>query len=240
MAGVRLEGLNLAYGRTLAVSGLTGAFGPGVHAIVGPNGSGKSTLLKAIAGLIAPCAGRVVLEGAGRADIAYLPQDGGVQRDFPIEVADFVALGFEPRLGLFKGVGAADRAALGEALARVGLEGLARRPISALSGGQFQRAMFARVMVQQAKVVLLDEPFTALDTATAEDLTAIVRAWAQEDGCVIMVQHDLAVVRELCASALVLAGRPVAWGSIESVLTDDVLTQARRMARDATLSEAAP
>lgn len=227
-ARIRLTGLEVGHGGVTAVRAVEGVFGPGAAtAIVGPNGSGKSSLLKAMAGLIPPRAGAVALEGAHPGEIAYLAQDSGIDRGFPIRLSDFVGLGFEPRLGLFRGIGRAERAVLAEALARVGLAGLEARPIAALSGGQFQRALFARVMVQAARIILLDEPFTALDQPTTEDLTAVVAGWAAEGRTVVMVQHDLALVRALCGQTLVLAGEPVAWGPTAEVLTAPVLRRAR-------------
>jgi len=183
-------------------------------AIGRPNGSGKSTLLKAIAGMIAPMAGKVEIEGAARRDVAYLAQDGGVDRDFPISVEDLVALGFQRKLGLFGGLGADDRERLASSIAAMGLGGLERSPIGALSGGQLQRALFARVMAQDAPVILLDEPFAALDQSTAEALAAVVEAWAREGRTVLVALHDLDFARRLCGQALVFARRVIAWGAL--------------------------
>ena len=230
MTQVALEGLELGYDGRPAVRGLTGAFAPGLAtAIVGPNGAGKSTLLKGLAGLLPPLAGRVRREGS----LAYLPQDAGVDRAFPITLEDFVALGLERRLGLFRGLGASERAALDAALADVGLAALARRPIAALSGGQFQRALFARVILEDADAILLDEPFAAQDAATADHLVDIVRRWKAEGRTLLIVLHDLALARALCDQALVLAAAPLAWGPINEALTPDVLARAQTLAAKA-------
>jgi zinc/manganese transport system ATP-binding protein len=231
-ARIRLSGLALGYAGEAIATGLDGAFAPGqATAIVGPNGSGKSTLLKTIAGLMPPMAGRIEIDGAAAKDVAYLAQDGGVDREFPISVADLVALGFTRRLGLFGGLGAAERARLAAAIATTGLEGLQRAPIGALSGGQFQRALFARVMVQDAGVILLDEPFAALDTRTADALASVVQAWVAEGRTVLVALHDLDLARRLCSQALVFARRIVAWGHCADTLSDGRIDEARLLAQ---------
>ncbi|MDR3513953.1 MAG: ATP-binding cassette domain-containing protein [Caulobacteraceae bacterium] len=231
MARIRLVDLSLGYAGEPVVRRLDGVFAAGqATAVVGPNGSGKSTLIKALAGLIAPMAGRVVIEGASRREVAYLAQGGGVDRDFPISVEDLVALGFERRLGLFGGVGPAERARLAAAIAAVGLTGLERRPIGALSGGQLQRALFARVMVQDAPVILLDEPFSGLDVRTTAALGEVVRGWAAEGRTVLVTLHDLALARRLCGQALVFARQVVAWGPCGEALTPAHIETARKLA----------
>jgi zinc/manganese transport system ATP-binding protein len=227
MASVVLENLTLGYAGRPAVWRLDGVFAAGkATAIVGPNGAGKSTLLKALAGLIQPIAGRMRLDGVSRRDIAYLAQDSGIDRGFPITLDDLVALGLQARLGLFRGVGPAERRALETAIAAVGLGGLEARPIAALSGGQFQRALFARVMAQDCKLILLDEPFAAQDARTIDHLADVVRRWSAEGRTLVLVLHDLALARALCAETLVLAGEVVAWGPTATALTPETLERA--------------
>ena len=236
---VVLDRAALGYGSRLAVGALSGRFEAGLAtAVVGPNGSGKSTLLKALAGGLRPFSGRIRLDGLGGGDIAYLPQDPGVDRAFPIDLEDFVALGFGAELGLFRGLGAAERARLAAALAEAGLQGLERRPIASLSGGQFQRALFARTAVQRARLVLLDEPFAALDAQTCQDLEQVTRHWSQAGRIVVIVLHDFDLARRLCPRTLILARELVAWGPTETVLTAANLDRAQAMAQ-AWPSEAA-
>ena len=224
---VTVHDLTLGYERRPAVHHLEGAFGGGVlHAVVGPNGSGKSTLLKGLAGLIRPLTGSIDLDGLRRRDIAYLPQDHGVDLSFPITLGDLAALGLWSRRGLFGGVTAADRARVASALETVGLEGFAGRGVDQVSGGQLQRALFARVLVQDARLILLDEPFAALDHRTTQDLVELIRRWPSEGRTVVMVLHELDLVRRLCPQALLLAREAVAWGPTAEVLTDDALRQA--------------
>jgi zinc/manganese transport system ATP-binding protein len=231
MASVVLENLTLGYAGRPAVRRLNGVFAPGLAtAIVGPNGAGKSTLLKALAGLIPPMTGRIRLQDVGRRHIAYLPQDPGIDRGFPITLDDLVALGLQARLGLFRGVAEAQRRALAAAIASVGLSGLEARPIAALSGGQFQRALFARVLAQDSALILLDEPFAAQDARTIDHLADLVRRWSAEGRTLVLVLHNLDMARALCAETLVLAGEVVAWGPTASALTPETLERAHALA----------
>jgi zinc/manganese transport system ATP-binding protein len=230
MTGVVLDNLSLGYERHPAVSGLSGRFASGsLTAVAGPNGSGKSTLLKALAGHLRPLAGAID-RGVGPAQIAYLPQAHGLDLQFPLTLIDLVSLGFVGRRGLFGGLDSGDRDRLAAALAAVGLEGLEARPIGSVSGGQLQRALFARVLVQQAQLVLLDEPFTGIDARAAEDLAELMAGWPAQGRTVIAVLHDLDLARRLCPQTLLLAREKVAWGPSGEALAADPLAKARRMA----------
>ncbi|WP_035054725.1 metal ABC transporter ATP-binding protein [Andreprevotia chitinilytica] len=231
MTALTLENLTLAYNRHPVVHHVSGAFRRGSStAIVGPNGAGKSTLLKAIVGLISPNHGRVRFDGIKRDDVAYLPQQANIERGFPVSVLDVVLLGASGRAGWFGGVKAADRDRALAALERVGLSGFAERSIGALSSGQFQRVLFARILVQDAQLILLDEPFTAIDARTTHDLLHIVEHWKQEGRTVIAVLHDFEQVRNHFSHALLLAKECVAWGDCHDVLTHDNLRRANAMA----------
>jgi zinc/manganese transport system ATP-binding protein len=224
---IRLEDVTVGYDREPALRQVSGSFESGsLTAVMGPNGAGKTTLLKAICGLLQPSAGRVELAGGNRDQIAYLPQRAEIDRSFPISVQDVVSLGHWRRTGAFRPVGRAGAAAVAQALAEVGLEGAARRPIGALSAGQFQRVLFARLIVQDCRVVLLDEPFAAVDARTIADLLEIVRAWHREERTVVVVLHDLARARADFPEILLLAHEVVDWGPTERVLHPDNLLRA--------------
>lgn len=228
---VRLTDLTLGYRRHPAVHHLSGGFRDGsLTAVVGPNGAGKSTLLKAMVGALRPLDGRVTLHGLTAADIAYLPQQAEIERDFPIDVLDTVLLGHWRRVGLFRSIGRALMQQAEEALAAVGLSGFERRPIAALSAGQFQRVLFARLLLQDARLILLDEPFTAIDARTTADLLDVVRRWHGERRTVVAVLHDLEQVRSHFPDTLLLAREPVAWGSTADALAPANLIRARAMA----------
>ena len=227
---VACNDLTLAYRRHPAVHHLSGRFEPGSFtAIVGPNGAGKSTLLKGIVGLVQANSGRILLDGARKHEIAYLPQQSALDRAFPMRVFELVAMGLWRRFGPFRRIGGASLVRVEEALAAVGLAGFESRTVGSLSGGQFQRALFARMLLQDARLILLDEPFTAIDSKTVEELVDLVCRWHGEGRTVIAVLHDLDIVRERIPEALLLAREPVAWGATGDVLTPANLLRARQM-----------
>lgn len=228
---IALHGLTVAYGGHPAVHHVTGHFAPGsMTAIVGPNGAGKSSLLAAIMGRLAPTQGRVDLAQGLQGRIAWLPQQSEVDRSFPISVFDLVALGHWRALGWFGGLSRDQRQGVQDALAAVGLGGFERRSIGELSAGQFQRVLFARVLLQDAPVILLDEPFNAIDARTTADLLAVMHRWHGEARTLIAVLHDLEQVRSHFEHTLLLARRCVAWGPTAQVLQAQHLFQARQMA----------
>jgi zinc/manganese transport system ATP-binding protein len=196
-------------------------------AIVGPNGAGKSTLLKGIVGSLRPLAGRIALSETAR--IAYLPQAAELDRTFPLSVYDLVAMGLWQMSGLFGGIGRKDKAKIDEAIAAVGLTGFERRSIGTLSGGQMQRVLFARLLLQDASLILLDEPFTAIDAKTTADLLDLVRRWHDEERTVVAVLHDVDMVRRIFPQTLLIAREAVAWGETGDVLNPENLLRARRM-----------
>lgn len=228
MPAIRLDDLTLGYDRHPAVHHLSGEIAAGsLTAIVGPNGAGKSTLLKAIAGALAPLDGRLTLARGKR--LAYLPQSAELDRSFPIHVYDLVAMGLWGKAGIFGRIGVGVRTRIEDAIAAVGLSGFERRPIGNLSGGQMQRALFARLLLQDADIILLDEPFTAIDARTTADLLALVQRWHGEARTVVAVLHDIETVKRAFPETLLLAREAVAWGATNDVLTPENQLKARRM-----------
>ena len=229
--GIILRDLTVAYDRRPAVHHLDGRFAPGsLTAIVGPNGAGKSTLLKAIVGALAPASGAVDRDGLAARDLGYLPQAAEIDRSFPLTVADTVIMGAWHRIGALGGVDRATADLARKALSAVGLEGFERRAVGSLSAGQFQRVLFARLLLQDAPVILLDEPFTAIDANTTRDLLDLMHRWHGEGRTVITVLHDLDQVRAHFPQTLLLAREPIAWGPTETVLSPANLLRARSMA----------
>ena len=227
---LQFRNLTLGYDRHPAVHHLSGAVEAGaLVAIVGPNGAGKSTLFKGIVGAIKPLSGLIDRDGLKVRDIAYLPQIAEIDRSFPIHVYDMVAMGLWRGKGLFGGIGARDRDSVEGAIAAVGLTGFEPRAIGTLSGGQMQRMLFARVLLQDARLIVLDEPFNAIDAKTSADLLALVRRWHAEKRTVLAALHDMDLVRAHFPETLLLARGPVAWGSTAEVLTAENLLAARRM-----------
>lgn len=227
---VRFDDVTLAYRRHPAVHHLTGTFAPGsLTAVVGPNGAGKSTLVKGIVGTLKPAEGRISLDRIGRHDIGYLPQISDLDRSFPVSVQDLVAMGRWPRSGAFRRIAGPDLDAVAEAIAAVGLTGLERRAIGTLSGGQLQRALFARLLLQDARLLILDEPFAAIDRRTTADLLALIRRWHGEQRTIIAVLHDHDLVREHFPDTLLIAREPVAWGPTAEAMRPEHLLAARQM-----------
>jgi zinc/manganese transport system ATP-binding protein len=229
-AALEFRNVTLGYDRHPAVHHLDGAVESGaLMAVVGPNGAGKSTLFKGVVGLLKPLAGRIERGRLKATEIAYLPQAAEIDRSFPINVYDMVAMGLWRRTGFTGGIGQAARRKVHEAIAAVGLTGFESRPIGSLSGGQMQRTLFARLLLQDASIILLDEPFTAIDAKTAADLFDLVRRWHSENRTVLAALHDVELVRTGFPQTLLLAREPVAWGRTGDVLTPENLLKARRM-----------
>ena len=227
---LRLADVTIAYDRHPVVHHISGAFEEGsLTALVGPNGAGKSTLLKAIAGLLPVTEGEIRF-GIDRRRVAYLPQVVDVDRSFPLRVIDVVDFGHWRKTGALRRLTKGDRAASMAAIASVGLTGLERQPIGRLSVGQFQRVLFARLMVQEAAMILLDEPFNAIDQKTTLDLMRVVKGWQADGRTVIAALHDLEQVKRDVPDALLMARELVAWGPARRTLSDENLARARALA----------
>ena len=227
MPAITLHDLTLGYDRHPAAHHLDAVIPSGsLTAIVGLNGAGKSTLMKGIVGALRPLEGRIAIS---KSRIAYLPQAAEIDRTFPVSVRDLVAMGLWAEIGAFGRLRPAQADRIAVALAAVGLTGFERRPIGALSGGQMQRVVFARLLLQEADVILLDEPFTAIDAKTAADLMALVQRWHGEGRTVVAVLHDLDTVRAKFPDTLMIARELVAHGPTAQVLTPANLLRARHM-----------
>lgn len=225
------DNLTISYRQHPAVHHLSCRFAAGsLTAIVGPNGAGKSSLLDALVGKVAPSTGRVQLGTPGKSRIAYLPQQSQIDRSFPLRVDDVVLLGAWGAIGLFGGASAAVQRRGQQALAEVGLSGFGRRLIGELSVGQFQRVLFARVLMQDAPLILLDEPFNAIDARTTGELLGLVHRWHREGRTVLAVLHDLDQVRAHFPTTLLLAREGLAHGPTEQVLSPANLQRARVLA----------
>lgn len=227
---IALHDVSVAYRRQAALQHVSGVLAQAsLTAVLGPNGAGKSTFLKAVLGLVPVDSGRVEIH-VPRKLIAYLPQQAEIDRGFPISVLDCVCLGYWQRLGSLGGLNSAMTEGAQDALRAVGLQGFERRPIGSLSAGQMQRVLFARILVQDADVILLDEPFNAVDARTTDDLLALIRGWHAQQRTVVAVLHDHEQVRRYFPQAVLLARQLVAWGDTADVLAAANLQRARHMA----------
>ncbi|SDG13716.1 metal ABC transporter ATP-binding protein [Pseudonocardia oroxyli] len=231
MNALEISGLTVSYRAAPALWQVDAAFPAGaLSAIVGPNGAGKSTLLKAALGLVTSDTGTVRIadvEGrAGLANLAYVPQAESVDWDFPITVAEVVAMGRYRAAGWFRRVGRADRAIAADCLERVGMSAFARRQIGQLSGGQRQRVFLARALAQQAEVLVMDEPFAGIDARTQADLLELLQELSADGGSTVVVHHDLAQVRSAFEWVLLLNVRALGCGPVADVLTEDRIREA--------------
>ncbi|MEO0343629.1 MAG: ABC transporter ATP-binding protein [Pseudomonadota bacterium] len=230
MSAIEFDTVTLGYDNIAAIRNLSATILQGsLTAIVGPNGAGKSTLLRGIEGEIVPLSGRIQCQSTPMHNIAYLPQANTIDRSFPISVEEFVAMGLWQSIGAFGGVSKYDRHQVSDAIHAVGLNGLERRQISRLSGGQMQRVLFARLLLQDASLVLLDEPFTAIDAKTTADLLIIVKRWHEEGRTVVAVLHDHDLVREHFPTTLMIARDLVEHGKTADVMTAENFMRARQM-----------
>ncbi|WP_432941247.1 anchored repeat-type ABC transporter ATP-binding subunit [Kribbella sp. CA-253562] len=207
--------------------------------LIGPNGAGKTTLLRCLLGLLAVRAGTITVNGRtpaeARGSIGYVPQRHEFVWDYPVDVATAVMTGRTHRIGWLRRPGAADRAAVAEALERVDLTALRRRPIGELSGGQRQRVLVARALALQPQLLLLDEPFTGLDVPTQEILTRLFGELTGEGIAILMTTHDLPAAADTCSRLCLLNETVVADGTPEELRDPAVWLRAFGVARSEQL-----
>ncbi len=229
-APLAIRDLSVSYGDRPAIEAVTWTAAPGLSAIVGPNGAGKTTLLRAILGLTPAQAGEVRILGrplsAMRGTIGWLPQRAAVDWDFPASALDVVAMARAPRFRWFGPMPRREREAARAALAEVGMAEFADRQIGRLSGGQQQRVFLARALAQDAPLVLMDEPFAAVDAATEAAIVAVLRRLAAEGRSVVAVHHDLPTVADYFDHVLLLNRRVVAAGPVAEAFTAENIAAA--------------
>jgi len=229
-AALVLSGVTAAYGREPVIEGVTGRVeAGGALALIGPNGAGKSTLIKAVLGLVPLLSGSVEVLGLpparARGHVAYVPQAEALDSNFPVSALQVVLMGRYRRIGWLRRPSSDDKAVADEALERVGLADRAGTRFGTLSGGQRQRVLMARAMAQQARLLLLDEPFTGVDTTSTDLLLDVLDELRAGGVAVVMATHDLSVAHLACGDACLINRRQVAFGPIEEALTADRLRE---------------
>jgi manganese/zinc/iron transport system ATP- binding protein len=240
---IQVEDLTVAYGERPALWDVDVTVpARTLMAIVGPNGAGKSTLIRAVLGLVKPAAGTVTIFGRPyeeqRRLVAYVPQRGSVDWDFPTDVLDVVTMGRYGALGWLRRPGRAEREAALRALEDVGMADFARRQIGQLSGGQQQRVFLARALVQDAQVYLMDEPFQGVDATSERAIVELLQRLRSAGRTVVAVHHDLQTVPEYFDSVTLLNVREIASGPVAEVFTEENL-RATYGGREAFLARAA-
>jgi ABC-type Mn2+/Zn2+ transport system ATPase subunit len=208
--------LSAGYGGPPAISAVEFTLAAGqTLALLGPNGGGKTTLLRAVLGELRPVAGALRVGAA----CGTVPQTERSRLDYPVSALDVATMGTLSRLPWWRRPGRPEREAASRALGRVGLGDLADQTFGRLSGGQRQRVLIARALVQEAGVLLLDEPFSGLDRPSAERLEALIAELAGEGRGIVIATHDLEQARG-CDLVLCINERQVACGRPEQVLAD--------------------
>jgi len=226
---IDVEGLTVNYGKTPVLWDVSFQIPQGVSVgILGPNGAGKSTLLKALLRIIPTMSGRMDFFGESsfskvQKKIAYVPQRGSVDWDFPITAFEVVLMGRYGKLRLFGRPRAADKEAAYRALEIVGMRDYAHVQIGQLSGGQQQRIFIARALVQNGDIFLLDEPFAGVDLTTEKTMMALLKQETEKGKTICVVHHDLPTVKEYFDWVLLLNTRLIAVGPVSEVLTPENL-----------------
>jgi len=224
---IELRGVGVHFRGHWALEGISGSFAAGQSTcIVGPNGGGKSSLIQLIAGLI-PAQRGTLLRHLPRSRIAWLPQLANIERGVPVSALDAVCLGHWRRVGWFGRIGPGLRRAALDALAEVEMAEQATAPLHSLSAGQLQRVLFARLLLQDGELILLDEPFNAIDARSQALLMRLIDRWRDQGRTLIVVLHDLPLARAHFANTLLLAQRCLGWGPTEQVLSGDALERAQ-------------
>jgi len=224
-AALVFKNLTLGYDRLPAVQQLDTEIQEGsLTAIVGPNGAGKSTLLKGVTGALSPLEGQVHIDGFRDEEIAYLPQQSEIDRSFPICVVDLVAMGLWHKIGAFGRLRPAMPARLDAAIAAVGLTGFEKRSIGSLSGGQMQRALFARLLLQDARLVLLDEPFAGIDPIAIDDIKNVLKDLKNKGIAILITDHNVREALDICDNAIVINnGQVIAKGAKEELTKNELV-----------------
>ena len=227
---IRIENLSVSYKETLALKDISLVLqGPTITGIIGPNGAGKSTLLKGMLGII-PHEGHAFIEDKemkkSLKKVAYVEQKIHIDYNFPIKVKECVSLGLYPSIPLFHTLKASHWKKVADALEIVGLSDYAERQISQLSGGQFQRVLIARCLVQDADYILLDEPFVGIDSVSEEIIMNTLRDLKKAGKTVLIVHHDLGKVAHYFDQVLLLNKELIAFGPTKETFTQANLKQA--------------
>lgn len=234
VSGIAVKGATVTYrnGHT-ALCDVSFAIPTGtITALVGVNGSGKSTLFKAIMGFVPVSSGSIALLGGsvGRAlksnVVAYVPQSEDVDWNFPVLVEDVVMMGRYGHMNMLRIPRQKDREAVGTALERVGMGAFRKRQIGELSGGQKKRVFLARALAQDARVILLDEPFTGVDVKTETAIIDLLRALRDEGRVMLVSTHNLGSVPEFCDRVVLLNRTVLAAGPTGEVFTQTNLERA--------------
>lgn len=225
---IEIKNLTVTYKDTPALDNINVTLSKSkIIGIIGPNGAGKSTLIKAVLNIISS-KGIIKIDDKLSKDqlgsVAYVEQKINIDSNFPIKVRECVSLGIYPKIGLFKNLNKSDWQKVDEALKLVGLEEFSNRQISELSGGQFQRVLIARCLVQEAKYIFLDEPFVGIDSVSEEIIMNTLKKLRDNGHTILIVHHDLRKVHAYFDEVLLLNKKLISYGSTKETFTRENLT----------------
>ena len=228
---LEVKNLTVSYNSVLALHDVSVSVRAGtLLAIAGPNGGGKTSFIKAILDLISIQSGIIRVFGASfalnRTKIAYIPQRTTVDWDFPVSVLDVVLMGRYKHIGLFRKPSDVDYMKAFDALHKVGMSALSDRHISELSGGQQQRVFIARALVQEAELLLLDEPFIGIDAATENCIISLLQDMRDVGKTIIVVHHDIQTLWEYFDTVLLLNQKKIAFGPVREICMPEYMCAA--------------
>ncbi|WP_034640106.1 metal ABC transporter ATP-binding protein [Desulfovibrio inopinatus] len=229
-SAVSIHDLTVGYGPTPVLRDISAEIPRGVAVgVIGPNGGGKSTLLKAVLGFIRPDKGNVSIFGRRlsqvRGKIAYVPQSGDIDWDFPVTVREVAMMGRYGTLPFYREPGGKDRRLVDEALSAVRMDDYQNRQIGRLSGGQRQRVFLARALVQEAEILLLDEPFAGVDVATERAILDVLTQEKAKGRTIVVVHHDLNTAGEYFDRLMLVKNCLYAYGPTRAVLQKELLRE---------------
>ena len=227
---IKIEHLNVFYSENKALTDVQLKLeSGGIIGMIGPNGGGKSTLIKAILNII-PYSGKVLIEGKESKkflkNIAYVEQKSNIDLTFPITVKECVSLGTYTGLKLFQKVGSKEWLRVAQALEKVNLSEYADRQIGELSGGQFQRVLLARCLVQEADYIFLDEPFVGIDSVSEKIIMDLLQYLKEQEKLILIVHHDLSKVKVYFDELIILNKEIIAYGKVKESFTHENLKKA--------------
>lgn len=225
---LEVKGLKMGYHGNVVLQPVNVALEKGkIIGIIGPNGSGKSTFIKGVLGVVPKMDGEILFFNqslnAVRERIAYVPQRESVDWDFPVSVHELIEMGLYQPKKWWKKVAASDKKIIDSALEKVGLTAFAKRQIGQLSGGQQQRAFVARALVQNADLIIMDEPFVGIDMSSQESILHLLQELRNEGKSILIVHHDLATVANYFDKVMLFNNELVAYGNVSEVIKPNIL-----------------